>query len=207
LGRPPARSPAGLFRRPPTEPDGRLSIASGSPVVTLENGRDSRPSRPLLVPVVSRLPSFAVGTAFPSADYYEGSVALGLAPGRRSRVFRRSTSESDVGGPFVPLRDLIDPRLPDGRSPPLRGDGSVPGAPPVGCIEEPRLMPLGTRLQAIQLSPYHSDLAGPCRTPFRASPALRTCSGPRWLSPLGKSVGPTVSFRTVPTCGRDRDVC
>src|SRR5262249_61621851 len=32
------------------------------------------------------LPSFAMWTAFPSADYYEGSVVVGLAPRRRSRV-------------------------------------------------------------------------------------------------------------------------
>ena len=36
------------------------------------------------------LSPFAMGPAFPDADYYEDSVALGLAPGRRSRVFRSS---------------------------------------------------------------------------------------------------------------------
>ena len=36
------------------------------------------------------LSPFAMCPAFPDADYYEDSVALGLAPGRRSRVFRSS---------------------------------------------------------------------------------------------------------------------
>ena len=33
-----------------------------------------------------RLSPFALGWAFPIADYYGDSVALGLAPGRRSHV-------------------------------------------------------------------------------------------------------------------------
>ena len=36
------------------------------------------------------LSPFAMCPAFPDSDYYEDSVALGLAPGRRSRVFRSS---------------------------------------------------------------------------------------------------------------------
>src|SRR5258708_29804288 len=33
------------------------------------------------------LPPFALWPAFPASDYDGGSVAIGLAPGRRSRVF------------------------------------------------------------------------------------------------------------------------
>ena len=36
------------------------------------------------------LSPFALGPVFPDPDYYEDSVAMGLAPGRRSRVFRSS---------------------------------------------------------------------------------------------------------------------
>jgi hypothetical protein len=38
-------------------------------------------------PLRSRhLPPFAMWTAFPSSDYYGGSVAIGLSPRRRSRI-------------------------------------------------------------------------------------------------------------------------
>ena len=45
--------------------------------------------------------------AFPTADYYEGSVAVGLAPCRRSHVLRHELSQRDVGAPFGPLGNLI----------------------------------------------------------------------------------------------------
>src|SRR5207249_9950691 len=40
----------------------------------------------LVVWLSGYLPPFAMWTAFPSPDYYGGSVAIGLAPRRRSRV-------------------------------------------------------------------------------------------------------------------------
>jgi hypothetical protein len=36
--------------------------------------------------IVRHLPPFAMWPAFPTSDYYEGSVAMGLAPCRRSHV-------------------------------------------------------------------------------------------------------------------------
>src|SRR3954447_8035703 len=50
----------------------------------------------LYTPVIRHLRPFAMWTAFPSADYYGHSVALGLAAGRRSRVRSNRTSERDV---------------------------------------------------------------------------------------------------------------
>src|SRR5688500_1367055 len=47
-------------------------------------------------------------TAFPSANYYGHSVALGLAAGRRSRVRSDRTSERDVGPSFDPLYGAFD---------------------------------------------------------------------------------------------------
>ena len=45
-----------------------------------------------------------------SHDYYGHSVALGLAPDRRSRVRPRRTSERDVGAPLISLNALIGHR-------------------------------------------------------------------------------------------------
>ena len=42
--------------------------------------RISRPSTVLLI--AGHLPPFAMWPAFPTADYYEGSVTIGLAPRR-----------------------------------------------------------------------------------------------------------------------------
>src|SRR5262249_57455356 len=65
-------------------------------------------SRTSHVPAIVRhLPPFAVWPAFPTSDYYEGSVAMGLAPCRRSHVLRHELLQRDVGAPFGPLRSLI----------------------------------------------------------------------------------------------------
>ena len=63
------------------------------------------------------LAPFALQTAFPSSlagrdsgDYYEASVALGLAPGRRSHVRHCHTLQRDLGVPFVPLNALTGHR-------------------------------------------------------------------------------------------------
>ena len=49
---------------------------------------------------------------------------------------------------------------------------------------------LGTRVQAIQLSPYRAGLAEPALQRFQAVAALPTCCCPLWLSPRGESVDP-----------------
>jgi hypothetical protein len=53
------------------------------------------------------LPPFALWLAFPASDYYGGSVAMGLAPGRQSRVPFVLYMQRDLGGPFVPLMDSL----------------------------------------------------------------------------------------------------
>jgi len=72
--------------------------------------------------VSDHLAPFALRAAFPpslagrdSGDYYEASVALGLAPGRRSRVRLCRTCQRDVGAPLISLNTLA------GRRPVLRG--------------------------------------------------------------------------------------
>jgi len=67
--------------------------------------------------MLGRLGPFALRTGLPSSlvgrdshDYYGPSVAIGLAPGRRSRVRPCRTSERDVGVPFVSLVALTGQR-------------------------------------------------------------------------------------------------
>src|SRR5262249_50484414 len=50
--------------------------------------------------------------AFPSADYYGGSVAIGLVPRRQSRVSCLLDVQNGLGAHFVPLRLLIVTGLP-----------------------------------------------------------------------------------------------
>jgi hypothetical protein len=63
------------------------------------------------------LAPFALRAAFPpssagrdSGDYYGASVALGLAPGRRSHVRRCRTWQRDLGVPFVSFNALTGHR-------------------------------------------------------------------------------------------------
>src|SRR5689334_3088891 len=92
-----------------------FSISSGFPVLV------RRPKLFRLLPfrlpshlVVEHLRPFAMWTAFPSADYYGRSVALGLAACRRSRVRSDRTSERDIGPSFNPLNGLAGRRPPGG---------------------------------------------------------------------------------------------
>ena len=109
-----------------------------------------------------RLPPFARWPALPAADYYGGSVTLGLAPRRRSRVLptqyvrarvRPSThpytrGASSVSHP-VGLRLSSVPRgVPGGLTWSQLGVGSSD-------------QPIGIGLQAIQLWPCRAGLAGP----------------------------------------------
>ena len=55
---------------------------------------------------LSYLAPLAVCQAFPGADYYGASVAMGLSPGRRSRVPRAADVQGGLGASFVPSRPL-----------------------------------------------------------------------------------------------------
>jgi hypothetical protein len=55
----------------------------------------------LIAPV--HLPPFAMWPVFPASDYYGGSVALGLAPDRRSRISRANDVQD---GCRCPVRGL-----------------------------------------------------------------------------------------------------
>src|SRR5215510_11181784 len=87
LGRPRARSLTRLFPRPPTEPCGTVSVLHGSPVGTIHRFRiiGITPPSPA---IVLHLWPFALWLAFPTSDYYDHSVTLGLSPRRPSRSSR-----------------------------------------------------------------------------------------------------------------------
>src|SRR5262249_17000778 len=63
----------------------------------------SRITRPLAYFHPFHLPPFAMGLAFPTADYDGGCVAMGLSPFRRSHV---SCMHDVQDGCRLPVRDL-----------------------------------------------------------------------------------------------------
>jgi hypothetical protein len=72
------------------------------------------------------LAPFALQTAFPSSsvgrnshDYYEASVAIGLAPRRRSHVRLCRTKQRDVGGSLISFNALAGHRPVSRRMPQL----------------------------------------------------------------------------------------
>ena len=62
------------------------------------------------VPV--HLSPFAMWPAFPAADYYEDSVALGLAPGRRSRISPMSYVRARFRSSTHPYARDLSPGIP-----------------------------------------------------------------------------------------------
>jgi hypothetical protein len=73
--------------------------------------------------------------------------------------------------------------------------------PCIGVVIRGPAQATGTELEAVRPSPYHAGLAGAThRTRLPVFPALSTCYGPLWLSPLGKSTDLKVySFRYLPS--------
>jgi hypothetical protein len=75
-----------------------------------------------------RLSPFATWWALPTADYYEDSVTVGLAPGRPSRVpFGVERIERDLGVPLIPLNEVVLHRPASRRWPIAKGERSAPG--------------------------------------------------------------------------------
>jgi len=169
--------------QPSSEPSGHPFDALGSPVT---GGRQVPFRRSALrIPrgslrSVTCAPS-PCGPALPvsrlagrySCDYYGHSVAIGLAPRRRSHVHQRCMCQRDLGVPFISFNTRTGHRssapedcrrfvvtLPQGPVP-------VSGVFPAGVL----LHLLETGIQAIQLSPYHAD------PPARRSRRLDTTAG------------------------------
>ena len=137
---------------------------------------------------------FALWTAFPPAeagrhagDYYEGSVAIGLASRRRSRVCAFLTSRARRRRPVRPL-DQGRSLTPTGRSvPPTSCSRRIPVASRLRCCNRGVCQsPLGVGVQAIQLSPYRAGLAKLSLQHLPTASASTACSCPSWLSPPGQ---------------------
>jgi hypothetical protein len=153
------------------------------------------------------LAPFALRAAFPpspagrdSGDYYEASVAMGLAPGRRSRVRPCRTVQRDVGVPLISFNALAGRRSAPRRlcrppSTPTQGTAPVTDVFPA----DGNLHPLEIGLHAIQPSPYHAG--PPSAPPLTPGPSRRVC----WhaLVPFtfrhpGKPSDPETSLRVPP---------
>src|SRR3954463_3492647 len=76
-------SPHTALQWPDSPEVGRVCRPQGRIRLSPNHTPGISPTWLLTAPV--HLPPFALELAFPAADYYEGSVALGLAPDRRSR--------------------------------------------------------------------------------------------------------------------------
>src|SRR6516165_12659789 len=99
-----ARWPCGSFsiRPPPNRTCKFPSIRLSSGRILRRSALGITPTSLLTAPV--RLPPFALWSAFPASDYYGGSVALGLAPLRQSRIPYWNDDQDGLGAHFVPLR-------------------------------------------------------------------------------------------------------
>ena len=75
-----------LFRRPPSELIGTVSVSISSPVGDIHSVQVIVHLAPLAFEMSPGLSPFAMWPALPTSDYYGDSVTLGLAPGRPSRV-------------------------------------------------------------------------------------------------------------------------
>ena len=99
--------------------------------------------------IVRHLPPFAMWPAFPASDYYEGSVAVGLAPLRRSHVPGHELMQREVGAPFGSLRSLIGFRPSTESSGGDNEDRRKSMAPPDVVAEAVRVAALEPGVQAV----------------------------------------------------------
>ncbi len=142
----------------------------------------------LSVRVSGHLPPFPMWTAFPSSEYYGGSVALRLAA-RRAIPYSRDAGrlERDVGASSVSLNGVYSPSpiawkvRATTTLPPYRG-----GLDLRRCVEGCMLASLEAEVRAMRLSPYRAGLADHGRKRLRTISASKACYCPLWFSPPGK---------------------
>jgi hypothetical protein len=139
----------------------------------------------------------------PSPDYYDGSVTLGLAPGRSSRVPVVLNVRARRRCPIHPLQcaRCTSPIMRRVRTAKLYRHAHDGAAFRRGR-DECEVPPLEIGVRAMQLSPYRTGLAGPHRTRLPMSPAFPTCSCPLWLSPSGESMTQESPFELLLTVSR-----
>ena len=160
---------------------------------------------------VSHLAYLAVLVVRPpvSLRRVDGSPVLGLLRRLRDHGARalqaipRSVGaeriERDLGVPFIPLNGVVLHRPARRREPIAKTGRSAPGAlRSRHCSSGCAVPPLEIGIQAVELSPYHAGLAGPCLQCLPTSPASRACSFPLRLSPSGQPDDPETSLRVPP---------
>ena len=154
---------------------------------------------------------FALWTAFPpslagrdSCDYYQTSVAIGLASRRRSHVRPRCTCRAELRWPthLLEYPHWASPtprRLRQPMSDADAGRGTGSDVFPVdGGLHRWKL---GFR----QFSFHHIPRVPQHLTPvrLRATTAFLACSGPLHLSDPGKPSDPRTSLQVLPGCAGD----
>ena len=149
------------------------------------------------------LPPFALQWVLPIPDYYDGSVTLGLAPCRPSRVPVVLHVQARRRCPIHPLEcarctSPIMRRVRPAKLSRHAHDGAAARRGRGEC----EVPPLEMGVWAIQLSPYRTGLAGRPGTRLPVSPAFPTGSCPLWLSPAGESMTQESPFELLLTVSR-----
>jgi hypothetical protein len=189
-----------LFHPPPSELIGTVSGQSALQWTTSTRFRSSCISHPLAFQMSPSLSPFALWPALPTSDYYGDSVTMGLAPVRPSRVpFGVERIECDLGAPLIPLNEVVLHRLASRRWPPAKPNGwPLVALRSRRCSSGCAVAPLGIGIQAMQLSPYHTGLAGRHLQRLPESPASLACCCPLRLSPSGEPDDPGTFLRVPP---------
>src|SRR4029434_11253965 len=141
--------------------------------------------------------------ALPIPDYYDGSVTLGLAPGRPSRVPVVLHVLARRRCPIHPLEyarctSPIMRRVRPAKLSRHAHDGAAARRGRGEC----EVPPLEIGVWAIQLSPYRAGLAGRHGTRLPVLPAFLACSCPLGLSPSGESMTQSSLFDRLLTVSR-----
>jgi len=210
-----------LFQRPPARTRRASSPATGSPAIvtgeswqarTRHHAGHSLPDRrsalriPPGIVMSDHLVCFALWTAFPpslagrdSCDYYQTSVAIGLASRRRSHVRPRCTYRAELRWPthLLEYPHRVKPatrRLRQPMSDADAGHGTGSDVFPVdGGLHHWRL---GFRQFSFHRIPRAPQHLAPVR--LGATSAFLACSGPLHLSDPGKPSDPRTSLRVPP---------
>ena len=149
------------------------------------------------------LPPFAWPWVLPIPIYYDGSVTVGFAPGRPSRVPVVLHVRARRRCPIHPLQcarctSPIMRRVRTAKLSRHAHDGAAVRRGRGAC----EVPPLEIGVGAMQLSPYRTGLAGRPGTRLPVAPAFPPCSCPLWLSPSGKSMTQESPFELLLTVSR-----
>ena len=141
--------------------------------------------------------------ALPISDYYDGSVTVGLAPGRPSHVPVMLHVLARCRCPIHPLQcarctSPIMRRVRTAKLSQYAHDGAAARRGRGEC----EVPPLEIEVRAIQLSPYRAGLAGRHGTRLPVTSAFPTSSCPLRLSPSGKSMTQESLFELLLTVSR-----